>query len=44
MLLSTVLVSEDDKRVSENKGIEAARYRVNNGYRVLMLSIDSECP
>ena len=43
MLLSAVLVSEDDKRVSENKDIEAARCRVNNGYRVLMLSIGSEC-
>jgi len=32
MLSSTVLVSEDDKRVSENKDVEAARCRVNNGY------------
>jgi len=31
MLLSIVLVSEGDKRVSENKGVEAARCRVNNG-------------
>ena len=44
MLLSTILVSEDDKRISENKGIEAARCRVNNGYQVLILSIASECP
>jgi len=32
MLSSTVLISEDDKRISENKDIEAARCRVNNGY------------
>jgi len=32
MLLSTVLISKDDKRVSENKDVEAARYRVNDGY------------
>jgi len=44
MLLSTVLISKDDKRVSGNKDIEAARYRVNNGDQVLMLLIDSECP
>jgi len=44
MLLSAVLVSEDDKRVSENKDVEAARYRVNNGYQVLMLLIGSEYP
>ena len=31
MLLSIVLVSEDNKRVSENKDIEAARCRVNSG-------------
>ena len=43
MLSSTVLVSKDNKRVSKNKGIEAARYRVNNGNRVLMLLIGSEC-
>jgi len=43
MLSSAVLVSKDDKRVSENKDVEAARYRVNNGYQVLMLSIGSEC-
>jgi len=42
MLLSIVLVSEGDKRVSENKGVEAARCRVNNGYQVLILSIGSE--
>ena len=42
MLSSTMLVSEDDKRVSKNKGVEAARYRVNNRYRVLMLSIGIE--
>jgi len=41
---STVLVSKDDKRVSGNKDVEAVRCRVNNGNRVLMLSIDSECP
>jgi len=31
MLLSIVLVSKGDKRVSENKGVEATRCRVNNG-------------
>jgi len=31
MLSSTVLISEDDKRVSGNKDVEAARCRVNNG-------------
>ena len=44
MLLSAVLVSEDDERVSKNKDVEAARCRVSNGYQVLMLSIDSKCP
>jgi len=44
MLSSTVLVSENDKRVSGNKDVEAVRYRVNNGYQVLILSIDSKCP
>ena len=44
MLLSTVLISKDDKRVSKNKDVEAARCRVSNGYQVLMLSIDSKCP
>jgi len=43
MLSSAVLVSKDDKRVSENKGVEATRCRVNNGYQVLMLSINNEC-
>jgi len=43
MLSSAVLVSKNDKRVSENKDVEAARCRVNNGYRVLMLLIGSEC-
>jgi len=32
MLSSAVLISEDDKRVSENKDVKAARYRVNNRY------------
>jgi len=31
MLLSAVLVSEGDKRVSENKDIKAAKCRINNG-------------
>jgi len=31
MLSSAVFISEDNKRVSENKGVEAVRYRVNNG-------------
>jgi len=31
MLLSTVPVSEDDKRVNVNKNVEAVRYRVNSG-------------
>jgi len=44
MLLSAVLISEDDKRVSENTDIETTRCRVNNGYQVLILSIGSECP
>ena len=44
MLSSAVLVSKNDKRVSENKDVEAARCRVNDGDQVLMLSIDSECP
>ena len=44
MPLSAVLVSEGNKRVSGDKDIKAARYRVNNGDRVLMLLIDSECP
>jgi len=43
MLSSAVLVSKDDKRVSENKDVEAARCRVNNGYQVLMLLIGSKC-
>ena len=43
MLLSIVLISKDDKRVSENKGVEAMRCRVNNRYQVLILSIGSEC-
>jgi len=41
--LSAVLVSENNKRVSENKDVEAVRCRVNNGYQVLILSIGSEC-
>ena len=44
MLMSTVFTSKGDKRVSGNKDVEAARYRVNNGDQVLMLLIDSECP
>jgi len=32
MLLNAVLVSEDDKKVSENKDVEAVRCRVNNRY------------
>jgi len=32
MLSSTVLISKDDKRVSENKDAEAMRCRVDNGY------------
>jgi len=44
MLSSTVLVSENNKRVSGNKDVEAIRYRVNNGYQVLILLIDSKCP
>ena len=44
MLSSTVLVSENDKRVSGNKDVEAVRYRVNNGYQVLILLIDSKYP
>jgi len=44
MLSSAMLVSEDDKRVSKNKSVEAARCRVNNGDQVLMLLIDSEYP
>jgi len=32
MLLSAVLVSKDNKRISENKNIEAMKYRVNNEY------------
>ena len=44
MPLSTVLISKDDKRVSRNKDVEAARCRVNDGDQVLMLSIDSKCP
>jgi len=36
MLSSAVLISEDDKRVSKNKNVEAARCRVNNGDQVLM--------
>ena len=43
MLLSAVLISKDNKRVSENKDVEAVRCKVNNGYQVLMLSIGSEC-
>jgi len=43
MLSSAVLISKDDKRVSGNKDVKAARYRVNNRYRVFMLLIDSEC-
>ena len=43
MLLSAVLVSEDDKRVSENKNVKAAKCRVNNRYQVLILLIGSEC-
>jgi len=39
-----VLISKDNKRVSKNKDVEAARCRVSNGYQVLMLSIDSKCP
>jgi len=31
MLSSTMLISENDKRVSRNKDVEAARYRVNSG-------------
>ena len=44
MLVSAVLTSEGDKRVSKNKDVEAVRCRVSNGYQVLMLLIDSECP
>jgi len=44
MLSSTVLVSENNKRVSGNKDVEAIRYRVNNGYQVLILLIDSKYP
>ena len=44
MPLSAVLVSEGNKRVSGDKDVKTARYRVNNGDRVLMLLIDSECP
>jgi len=44
MPLSAVLVSEGNKRVSRDKNVKAARYRVNNGDQVLMLLIDSECP
>ena len=31
MLVSTVLTSKSNERVNENRGIEAARYRVDNG-------------
>jgi len=31
MPLSTVLIREDNKRVSGNKDVEAARCRVNDG-------------
>jgi len=41
--LSAVLVSKDNKKVSGDKNVEAARCRVNNGNQVLMLSIDSKC-
>ena len=44
MLSSAMLISEDDKRVSENKDVETARCRVNSGDQVLVLLIDSECP
>jgi len=42
--LSAVLISEDDKRVSENEDVEAARCRVNDRDQVLMLSMNSEYP
>jgi len=31
MLSSAMLVSKDDKKVSENKDVEAARYKINSG-------------
>ena len=31
-LLSTVLISKNNKRVSRNRDIKAVRYRVDNGY------------
>ena len=37
MLVSTVLTSKDNERVSGIESIEAARCRVNNRYQVLML-------
>jgi len=42
MLVSAVLTSKDDKRVSGIESIEAARYRVNNRYQVLVLVCSCE--
>jgi len=33
-----MLISKNDKRVSRNRDIKAARYRVDNGYQALMLA------
>ena len=42
MLVSTVLTSKNDERVSEIESVKVARYRVNNRYQVLVLACSYE--
>jgi len=42
MLVSTVLTSRDNERVSGIESVKAARCRVNNRYQVLVLAYSCE--